>query len=179
MKRKITKVISTCLTIVLLLSLCACGKKPLSENIVGTWKGQFDVAAMMYKELSDELGLGIDIPADPEYCDVTLEFDEAGNCAMVIDVDGMASAVGKCAEPFTSALFGVDTDVIVDLIMQYVAQDIPEDTGVQQGTYTVDDENLTVNMVDETGDEAVLTLDEDGNLVWEDAAFGQTLVFSK
>ena len=111
-------------------------EKPLSETVIGQWDGQLDVAKFCYKELGEELG--IDISPEPVYSNMYLYFYEDGRFLFKIDIDSFGRALGECSEPYTSALFGFDTGFIVDLIMQYVAQDVPVDSGEEWGTYSVD-----------------------------------------
>ena len=165
-----------------LIGLCSCGNngiesKTLSEYALGEWQGQVDVAKMMYKSLEDELG--IELSPDPEYCDVSICFNDDNTCIFTIDTDGFAEAVGKCAEPYVSAIIGFDTEALVDIIMRYVANDMPVDSGVEQCTYTVDEDQLCITVLDESGDENIFYLMEDGLLQYEDKEMEQMITFQK
>ena len=165
-----------------LIGLCSCGNdgigsKTLSEYALGEWQGQADVAKIMYRSLEDELG--IDLSPEPEYCDVSIRFNDDNTCIFTIDADGFAEAVGKCAEPYVSAIIGFDTEALVDIIMQYVANDMPVDSGVEKCTYTVDEDQLIITVLDESGDENIFYLMEDGSLQYEDKEIGQVISFQK
>lgn len=165
-----------------LIGLCSCGNngiesKTLSEYALGEWQGQVDVAKMMYKSLEDELG--IELSPGPEYCDVSICFNDDNTCIFTIDTDGFAEAVGKCAEPYVSAIIGFDTEALVDIIMRYVANDMPVDSGVEQCTYTVDEDQLCITVLDESGDENIFYLMEDGLLQYEDKEMEQMITFQK
>lgn len=152
-------------------------KSPTMEQyVVGTWSGQVDVAKIMYQGLSKELG--VELSPDPEYCDMTMTFNADKTCAMEVDTTGFAKAAGKCAEPYTSAIFGFDTGSLVDLIMQYVASDIPVDTGRETGTYTVDNKNLTVTITNGDGGSDTMYLTKDG-LQYQDHEINQVISFQK
>ena len=153
-------------------------KEPiLSEIIVGEWNGQVDVAQMVYQDLGEELG--IELSPDPIYCDVQMIFDDDGSCVFAVDVESFALAVGKCVEPYTSAFFGVDTDFLVDMIMESVASDIPTETGVAQGQYEVEDENSVVYIKTDDGQNEPIYLDKNGCLEYEDKEIGQIIIFEK
>lgn len=152
-------------------------KEPLSSYVLGEWSGQVDVADIMYKELGDELG--IDLSPEPEYCGVTVSFQEDQTFVYQVDIDEFAAAAGKCAEPYVSAIMGFSTDALVDLIMQYVAKDIAPETGMEEGTYTVDEEQRTVTISDGNGEENVLQLRKDGSLQYEDTEIDQVITLKK
>lgn len=162
---------------VCMLGGCSLFSKPLSKDIVGQWNGELDVAQLLYKELGDELG--IELTPEPAYCSIQLEFNEDNTAVMAIDMEGFARAVGQCAEPFVSGFFSFDTSGLVDILMQYVAKDMDPETGTDEYTYEVDDENETVTL---SADGEVLTLqrNDDGNLEFTDAEeLGQIVVFEK
>lgn len=176
------------ITILLLMMLCclsACGssigtgeeQEPLSDYVPGEWSGQVDVADIMYQELGDELG--IELSPEPEYCGVTVSFREDQTFVYQVDIDEFAAAAGKCAEPYVSAIMGFSTDTLVDLIMQYVAKDIAPETGMEEGTYTVDEEQRTVTISDGNGGENVLQLMKDGSLQYEDTEIDQVITLKK
>ncbi len=172
------------LVVVLLLLLGGCsgldnGMHPerLSTNIIGQWHGQVDVAKMIYKELGDELG--VELSPEPEYCDLFFEFYEDNTCLIKVDTESFARAAGKCAEPYTSALLGFDTGGLVDIIMQYVAQDIPVDTGEEHGAYTVNDDDCSVLVTKESEESIVMLLDDEKHLQFKDNDIGQIVVLEK
>ena len=121
---------------------------------------------------------GVELSPDPEYCDMTMTFNADKTCVMEVDTTGFAKAAGKCAEPYTSAIFGFDTGSLVDLIMQYVASDIPVDTGRETGTYTVDNKNLTVTITNGDGGSDTMYLTKDG-LQYQDHEINQVISFQK
>lgn len=149
----------------------------LSDVIVGQWYGQVDIAKMVYKELDDELG--IELSPDPAYCDIYFEFEDDGTSIFKIDSESFAKAVGECAEPYTSALFGFDTGSLVDIIMQYVAKEMPADTGEDQGTYDVNDDEMAVSITTESGEVITLIMDNEGHLQYEDEEINQTVLLEK
>ncbi len=180
-KRKVLLILTTFL-IAVLISMSGCGNnrigsETLSEYAVGEWQGQADVAQIMYKGLGDELG--IELSPDPEYCDVSICFNEDNTCVYTIDTEGFAAAAGKCVEPYVSAVIGFDTETIIDIIMQYVADDIPIDSGTETCTYTVDENQQLITVSDESGDEIIFYLTEDGSLQYEDDEIEQTITFEK
>lgn len=165
----------------MITGLCACGitekSVSLEESVIGQWHGQVDIAKMIYKELGDELG--IELSPEPAYCDIYFVFDEDGTYLLKIDSESFAKAVGECAEPYTSAIFGFDTGSLVDIIMQYVAKDMPVDTGEERGTYEVNEDELSVLMSTDDGDEITLVLDNEGHLQYEDEEINQTVILEK
>lgn len=178
MKKTVVKYVwSLLIVLALIFSMCSCGHAKLSESIIGEWTGQVDVAKMIYQELGDELGL--ELSPEPAYCSVTLSFDEGGEAVMKIDQEEFAQAVGQCASPFTSALLGFDTDSLVSLLMQYVSKDMSEESGTDEFTYTVDDENNTVTFTDESGETTVMQLNDDGQLEYDAEEISQVVVFEK
>lgn len=178
MKKKLTLSLAAVLLIAAMV-LTACGTKnaALSSVITGQWHGQLDVAALVYQELGKELG--IELNPEPVYCDVTMEFRDDGTCSFMVDTESFVEAVGKCAEPYVSGFFGTNTEWLIDMIMQYAAQNMPVDTGREDGTYEVDDEANSVTIYGDNGGGGTLTRDDDGNLIMEDAGIGQTIVLSK
>lgn len=169
------------------MSLCSCDniggsdqetkEELLSDMIIGEWQGQADVAQIVYKEINDELG--IDLTPEPEYCDIKVTFYEDGTFAIEIDIDSFASAVGKCAEPYTSALFGFDTDYLVGIIMQYVANDMPVDSGREEGKYIVDNKEEIAILTNADGESEIMHLNEDNCLEYEDDEINQIIAFYK
>ena len=153
------------------------GEESLASYALGEWSGQVDVADIMYRELSDELG--IDLSPEPEYCDVNITFNEDNTYVYTVDVDGFATAAGKCVEPYVSGIMGFSTESLVNLIMQYVAGDISPETGREEGSYTVDDEQMKLTVSDENGNEKILYLMEDGSLQYEDNEIDQVIIFQK
>ncbi len=175
------KYIAFLLAIILFFTLNGCGvnniftkDKKLSEVMLGQWNGELDVAKFCYKELGEELG--IDITPEPKCCEIYLYFYEDGRFLFKIDIDSFGRALGECAEPYTSALFGFDTGFIVDLIMQYVANEIPIDSGEAWGTYLIDDNNKTITMMTEDGKQETIELTKEGYLEFYEDFWGQ--VFS-
>lgn len=152
------------------------GKKPLSETVKGDWSAQVDVATMVYRGLSEELGF--DISPNQSFCTFNITFEDEA-FVYSIDIDEFSRALGECAEPYTSAFFGFDTGFIVDLIMAYVAKDIPLETGKEYGVYKVDNDNKTVELVVESGEQETLSLNDDGCLVYYDDFWGQDIIFEK
>lgn len=182
-KLLIVKRLCLILTAVLvLLSLSACNTEnresaqKLSDVIEGEWNGQVDVAKIMYQELSDELGM--DVAPEPVYSDMSVEFSGNGECVMIVDLDGFAQAVGKCAEPYVSGIFGFSTEAIVNLIMQAVSSKILDDTGEVRGTYVVDDENGVVEITTEDGEKGTMVW-KNGALEYYDDEIDQTIIFKK
>ena len=170
--------------ILLLLSIvitaCGCGStagKSLSEYAIGKWNGQVDVAAIMYQGLGDELG--IDLSPEPKYCSMDITFNEDGTYVLAVNMDEFAQAAGKCVEPYVSAIIGFSTESLVDLIMQYVAEDMSAEDGMDKGTYVVDDEQKLITVSDESGDEDTFYLTDEGTLQYEDTEIGQVITFQK
>lgn len=153
------------------------GKEPLSNYVMGEWSGQVDVADIMYKELESELG--VNIFPESEYCDVSVSFYENGTYLYRIDIGEFAAAVGKCVEPYVSAIVGFSTGNLVDIIMQYVVNDISSENGMENGTYAVDNEQMIVTMSNENGEERILYLMEDSSLQYDDNEIGQVITFQK
>lgn len=176
MKKLITIVIAVMFSVCMLAG-CSLFSKPLSETIIGQWNGELDVAQILYKGLGDELG--IELSPEPAYCSVQLEFNEDKTAVMTIDTEGFARAVGQCAEPYVSGFFSFDTSGLVDILMQYAAKDMDPETGMEEYTYEVDDENETVTL-SAGGESLTLQRNDDGNLEFADAEeLGQTIVFEK
>ena len=168
--------------LVVIFSLYGCSNnmtssKSLSEYALGEWNGQVDVAKIMYKSLGDELG--IELAPDPEYCDMSLYFNDDNTCTMSIDTDGFATAVGNCVKPYVSAIIGFDTSMFVDVIMQYVAKDMPVESGTEECTYEVGDEQQCIIVSDDNGNENTFYLMKDGTLQYEDQEIGQVFTFYK
>jgi hypothetical protein len=168
------------LTAMLLMIAClgmtACGSRPLSERIIGEWEGELDIAAILSKELSSQLGF--DIPLDPKKCDVSLNFNEDGTFSMEIDVDQLMDILGDMAEPISDTLMGYDTGAILDMLMAFLKTQLPAESGIEYGTYTVDDEEETVAIMFENAGSDVLTT-EGGKLIMYDSAYDLTVKFSK
>ena len=158
-------------------SLFGLGGKSLSDEIVGEWDGQIDVAKAIYKSLGDELG--IELSPEPAYCSVQVIFNEDNTGEFVIDNESFARAVGECVEPYTSGLFSFDTSGLVDIVMQYVAKDMDPGSGTDEFTYEVDDKNDAVTL--STGsDTTTLYRNDDGALEYtDDDELGQTIILEK
>lgn len=177
--------IVTTLLLMLIFYLSSCNnsneigtrEESLSNYILGEWSGQVDVADIMYKELGDELG--IDLSPEPEYCDVSISFHEDNTYAYTIDVDGFAKAAGKCVEPYVSGIMGFSTESLINLIVQYVADDISPETGTEEGSYTINNEQMGITVSDGNGNEKILYLMEDGSLQYEDDEIDQVITFRK
>ena len=168
--------------IAVMFTFCSCGNngpgsEPLSEYALGEWKGQFDMAKMMYKSLGDELG--IELSPEPEYCNMNISFNDGNSCIISMDKEELAAAAGKCVEPYSSAILGFDTDMLVDIIMQYAVKDMPAESEMEECTYEVDDEQQLITVLDEDGDENVFYLLKDGSLQYEDQDLGQTVTLYK
>lgn len=182
-KSSISKCIIILLVMLLNVSLFSCGDSnrnghvPFSELLIGEWHGQLDVAKILYDELGDELG--IDLYPEPEYCDTSITFSEDGSCVMYIDPEGCASAVGKCAEPYVSAFFGIDTSFLVDVIMQCSIKGMSSDSYRSDGTYSIDDENYIVYINCDDGTSGSMFLDGNMNLQYEEDELNQTITFEK
>jgi hypothetical protein len=168
------------LTVMLLITSCiwmtACGSAVLSRRIVGKWEGKMDIAAILSQEFSYELGM--DLPLQPKYCDVDLEFYDDGTFALRIDAEEILEIIGELAEPISDMVTGYDTAGLVDMLLEYAAQQIPEDAGTVYGTYFVDDEAGTVTLMDEYGAEEVLR-SEKGRLIMYEPDFGMEIEFRK
>ena len=177
--------IVTTLLLMLIFYLSSCNnsneigtrEESLSNYILGEWSGQVDVADIMYKELGDELG--IDLSPEPEYCDVSISFHEDNTYAYTVDVVGFAKAAGKCVEPYVSGIMGFSTESLINLIMQYVADDISPETGTEEGSYTINNEQMEITVSDGNGNEKILYLMEDGSLQYEDDEIDQVITFRK
>lgn len=163
---------------IMIASLCSCSSKTLSNVIIGEWSGQFDVAKLFYKELADELDLGVDVTPEPAYCTATLRFDSDNSFGLQIDINEFTEAVGKCTEPFTSFLFGVDTEWIVSLLMQYIALNTDDESGFISGTYEVNDDERTITLYT-NGAQDDLYWNDDGMLEFRDKFIGQEVAFKK
>lgn len=175
--KRITAIVIAITFGALMFTGCSLFSKPLSEDIVGEWNGQIDVAQVVYKELGDELG--IELSPEPAYCPIQLKFDEDNTAVMIIDNEGFAKAVGQCVEPYLSGIFSFDTSGLVDVLMQYVAKDMGSESGTDEYTYQVDDENETVTLSAD-GESMTLQRNDDGALeLPDDGALGQTIVFEK
>lgn len=164
MKRK---ALLLALSMILIVVMCSCGK-PLSKSIVGTWNGQLDVAALMYNELGDELG--IDLHPEPVYSSVSMVFEENGTGIMVFDKEEFAQAVGDVAEPFVSGFFDVDTDWLIDILMAEVSKDMDSDMTEFTFEYSVNDDKNMVYLTIDGDTEEVLY--EDGMLYFEEDGIG-------
>ena len=177
--------IVTTLLLMLIFYLSSCNnsneigtrEESLSNYILGEWSGQVDVADIMYKELGDELG--IDLSPEPEYCDVSISFREDNTYAYTVDVDGFAKAAGECVEPYVSGIMGFSTESLINLIMQYVADDISPETGTEEGSYTINNEQMEITVSDGNGNEKILYLMEDGSMQYEDDEINQVITFRK
>lgn len=168
------------LTVMLLITSCvwmtACGSAALSRRITGDWKGKMDVAAILSQEFSYELGM--DLPLQPKYCDVDLEFYDDGTFALAFDTDQILQIIGELAEPISDMVTGYDTGGMIDMLLAYAEQEIPEDAGTTYGTYSVDDESGTVTLMDEYGASQVLTY-EKGKLFLYEPDLGMEIEFRK
>ena len=67
----------------------------------------------------------------------------------------------------------------MDIIMQYVAQDIPVDTGEEHGAYTVNDDDCSVLVTKESEESIVMLLDDEKHLQFKDNDIGQIVVLEK
>lgn len=170
--------IATALAVCLfMVTGCSLFEKPLSKEIVGEWDGQMDVSKAVYKGLSDELG--VDLSPEPAYCNVKLVFNEDQTGVLSIDKDGFAQAVGECVEPYTSGIFSFDTSGLVSVLMGYISQGISEESGSEEFTYQVNDDNNEV-ILQNSGSSITVTRNDEGNLEYMDEEdLGQTIVFKK
>lgn len=181
---KIKQVALLIIVIMIGVSITSCGgtwadsEASFSEYVVGSWSGQIDMAKFLYKGLGDELG--VELSPESEYADVGIIFSEDGTFVLEFDKEGMASATGKCLEPYVSLLTGFDTDLLVELIMQEAVKDMPDDTTRIEGEYVLDNDNYIITLINsDASDDGVMYLDNDGNLQLEDESIGQTLIFKK
>ena len=70
---------------------------------------------------------------------------------MELDADSFAEAVGKCIEPYVSAIIGFDTNYMVDMIMQQVVGEMESDSFVENGYYELNNETGEVVVESEDG----------------------------
>lgn len=63
--------------------------------------------------------------------------------------------------------------------MQYVADDISPETGTEEGSYTINNEQMGITVLDGNGNEKILYLMEDGSLQYEDDEIDQVITFWK
>ena len=74
---------------------------------------------------------------------------------------------------------GFSTESLINLIMQYVADDISPETGTEEGSYTINNEQMGITVSDGNGNEKILYLMEDGSLQYEDDEIDQVITFRK
>ena len=78
-----------------------------------------------------------------------------------------------------SGIMGFSTESLINLIMQYVADDISPETGTEEGSYTINNEQMGITVSDGNGNEKILYLMEDGSLQYEDDEIDQVITFRK
>ena len=120
----------------------------------------------------------MDLPLSPKYCDIDLEFYDDGTFALAFDTDQILQIIGELAEPISDMVTGYDTGDMIDMLLAYAEQEIPEDAGTTYGTYSVDDESGTVTLMDEYGASQVLTY-EKGKLFLYEPDLGMEIEFRK
>lgn len=176
MKRPVAMI--TALAVCLfMMTGCSLFKTPVSKDIVGEWSGQMDVSKAVTKGLSDKTG--VSLSPEPAYCNVKLVFNEDQTGTLIVDKDGFAQAVGECVESYTSGLFSFDTSGLVSMLMGYISQGISEDTGSQEFTYQVNDDNDEV-ILQNNGSSVTVVRNDDGDLEYMDEeGLGQTIVFKR
>ena len=74
---------------------------------------------------------------------------------------------------------GFSTESLINLIMQYVADDISPETGTEEGSYTINNEQMGITVLDGNENEKILYLMEDGSLQYEDDEIDQVITFWK
>lgn len=74
---------------------------------------------------------------------------------------------------------GFSTESLINLIMQYVADDISPETGTEEGSFTINNEQMGITVLDGNGNEKILYLMEDGSLQYEDDEIDQVIKFRK
>ena len=120
------------------------------------------------------------VPEKNLYPTIFLENGHEDNTyAYTIDVAGFAKAAGKCVEPYVSGIMGFSTESLINLIMQYVADDISPETGTEEGSYSINNEQMGITVSDGNGNEKILYLMEDGSLQYEDDEIDQVITFRK
>lgn len=182
-KDMMKKSVVVAIVVSLLMAFASCSSN--DENkildpslfIVGQWVGEFDVSQMLYEELSEEVGF--DISPEPVYSNVYIVFNEDGTCYMELDTDSFAEAVGKCVEPYVSAIIGFDTNYMVDMIMQQVVSEMESDSFVENGYYELNNETGEVVVESEDGSLTTMYFNKDFSLEYFEEELDQTIIFEK
>lgn len=169
------KVVALLLALLLCIGLSGCMPMSREGYLVGEWKGQLNMAQVIYDELLYELDMDFRMQVKPVYADIYLEFDRDGGCRLLLDRQSFSSAIAESVAPFVDMFFDFDTEWLINMMFQYAMGE----SGIEEneGWYTLDADNRTViiYLKDET-----LFLDFQGrNLKLEAEDIDQTIIFSK
>ena len=162
---------------IMLIPACSLHKEKLSDNIVGEWTGQIDATEALSDIISDKISFGINLPIDPIICDITFCFNEDGSCYYVIDSEALMEEIGDSVRGIGESMLGISMDGLVDSAVSYFSEKYPIDK--VNGVYVVDDENNTVTIHMDDGEEYNVPLNKDGCLVLGEEGLSQSIVFKK
>lgn len=179
------KGLAVLLILVLVVSLCACGKSE-EEKLVGTWKGEFDMTDYVSNMLGESMGADLEID-EKLVMPIILTLNKDKTCSLAVDEEGYVESFKSYLNGAVNAMLNYMCD-LAGMTREDLDAQIQEETGMDPadylkeelfgavsdedilgdfdeaystGTYSVKDGKLVI--VDENGetDEPTYTLDGD------------------